>query len=543
MRSSEPLTGAFKLHSLTLDLYSVNVVHIMYNYMCMAPHTSPTLFSVRAETAFGHSLCTQGRERRLCLQVLRGCRTSHTSGSSLILLLLSDGLLRMRHKTKEELIKDQEETALAVAETERRKRDQDISKRLEDYFGKDDDLDANDKFLKEYILNQGWMDRDRDRVPSYKEVVGEVSEDEVYLEEQDKYEANYNFRFQENAGAQVMGNPRLVEGSVRKKGETRKQQRSKKEERLAEVAIARQEELKRLKNLKKKEIKEKLSKIREVAGTTEGLTALGENDLEEDFDPEEYDRKMQEAFGEEYYGEEDAELQEEEDLGIIEKPNFEEEDEDLGLPKGWEKKAGFAAAREKQKITLNEKLAFDKNLEDYYKLDHEDMIGDLPTRFKYRQVKANKYGLKVEDILSVEDKDLNQHVSIKKLATYRTEEWEPSKYSVLSQKARKKQAMQDGGSAKYKFSKRKPDKKEQKREHQKVETTSGQMETDENKESGSSHMVENGDRSQTSEQEAVKKSKRKKRKKTGPTSFLPPSRKEAYGLMPTPSKKRRVTAA
>lgn len=445
----------------------------------------------------------------------------------------------MRHRTKEELAKDEEETAEAVQEAERRKKDQDISKKLEDYFGKkDDDLDENEKFLKEFFLNEGWIDKERNRVPSYRDIVGEVSEDEAHLEEQDKYEAEYNFRFQENAGAQVMGNPRVVEGTVRKKGEVRKTQRQKKAERLAEEKKAREEELKRLKNLKRREIVEKLEKIKTVAGATAGLASLGEDDLEEDFEPLEYDRKMQEAFGDSYYEEEDAEIGNEvdEEEGIIEKPNFDEEDEELGLPKGWDKKVGFAAAHKTQKVSFKDKIAVDKNLEEYYKLDYEDMIGDLPTRFKYRGVKPNTYGLDVADILTADDKELNQHVSIKKLAPYRGEEWEASKYSVLSQKARKKQALQDGPSqAARKFSKKRPDekKKEEKKKKKDAPAVSVAGNTKAKDE------VQNGDNPEAEGEKKSKKRKRKMKKKEGPLSFLPPSRVEAYGALPTPEKSKK----
>lgn len=57
-------------------------------------------------------------------------------------------------------------------------------KKFEDYFGKkDDDLDENEKFLKEFFLNEGWIDKERNCVFFYRDIVGEVSEDEVYLEE------------------------------------------------------------------------------------------------------------------------------------------------------------------------------------------------------------------------------------------------------------------------------------------------------------------------------------------------------------------------
>ena len=51
------------------------------------------------------------------------------------------------------------------------------------------------------------------------------------------------------------------------------------------------EELKQLKNLKKKEIMDKLNKIKEITGNA--TVGFSEKDIQGDFDPTEYDRKMQ----------------------------------------------------------------------------------------------------------------------------------------------------------------------------------------------------------------------------------------------------------
>lgn len=53
--------------------------------------------------------------------------------------------------------------------------------------------------------------------------------------------------------------------------------------------------------------------------------------------------------------------------------------------------------------------------------DGEDRIGDLVCRFKYRQVPATDYGLGLDDILNLSEKELNQIVGLKKLATYRSD--------------------------------------------------------------------------------------------------------------------------
>lgn len=215
---------------------------------------------------------------------------------------------------------------------------------------------------------------------------------------------------------------RQLEGSIRRKSEARRLARKAKAERLAAQELARQEEVKRLKNLKRQELEAKLEQLKAVAGTRheEGVRRVLElAEDEEEFDPEEYDAQMRAAFGDEYEAEEDEEMalrkggdeEEEEEEG---RPDFAKEDELLGLPKGWLDVGtkGFAEVRAKQlqgvpgegeseeedegeeeeeedaeaktikkkkgKIPLRDKLAFDQRLEEYYKMDYEDMIGVFP---------------------------------------------------------------------------------------------------------------------------------------------------------------------
>ena len=356
--------------------------------------------------------------------------------------------------------------------------DGEIHEKLDEVFGEDEDLDEKDAFLKSFLKNKMWVGRSDG--PKEEDLVV-VSEEEDEIEKQEKYEAEFNFRFQEGAGDRVLAHSRVIEGSIRKKTNSRKLQRKSKEERFSQVEIERREELKRLKNIKKKEIQEKLVKIRKIAGITKSdECALDEDDLEEDFDPEEYDRKMKKVFDAEYYGAED-------DLA---KPDFDEEDELLGLPKDWstnDNSDGFLAVRskilkgepssepqaedeseskrkKKQKISLHQKVELEKALEEYYKLDYEDTIGDLKTRFRYKSVPENRYGLSAEEILLADDKELNQYVSLKKIAPYREEEWKVTRQKRYHQKIKKKLLVGNADDDKVKREKEKKVKKREREE-------------------------------------------------------------------------------
>ncbi|GIL71939.1 hypothetical protein Vretimale_611 [Volvox reticuliferus] len=320
---------------------------------------------------------------------------------------------------------------------------------IEAYFGSEAELNPDDMFLKEYIMNKGWVDRDDDYIPSYREVIGDdcdegttgedidADEDEKYLREVDAFEAKYNFRYEEPGADRIITHPRNIEDTVRKPDDKRKRQRDAKKQRLEEAADAAREEVKRLKNLKKQEIESKLDKLRNVAGAAAPAAASLDEILEGDFDPEEWDKKMGAAFDDDYYAVEEDLGDLKDDLDLLGEDMDGDEDDDDGGGDGMVRfrtlqrkikevdalhegpEGGEEAMAPDSEAAAQQRAELQRLLEEYYKLDYEDNVGGIKTRFRYKEVPASTFGLSVDEILRLDDKALNQVVGIKRLAPYR----------------------------------------------------------------------------------------------------------------------------
>ncbi|XP_062003171.1 uncharacterized protein LOC133720731 [Rosa rugosa] len=464
--------------------------------------------------------------------------------------------------------------------------DEEFDKKLDEYFGQD--LDDNARFLRDFFKNKMWLDKGnqgRGATEVRDEDLEMVSEDEMEIERQEEYE----YRFQENAGDQVLGHAREVEGSVRKKVKARKEQRKSKEERMEIARLEREEELRHLKNLKKKENHDRVKKIMKIAGIKEGEESLFDSkELENEFDPQEYDRMMKKAFDDEYYGNDDSDFcsDMDEDGGEIEKPDFDKEDELLGLPKGWDgagSSDGFLAVREKilklkketggdndeeeedqeeekeedgdeegegeeekeedgdedeegegeeeklseegkqekkRKLAILER-AKKEMLDEYYKLDYEDTIGDLKTRFRYAKIKPNRFGLTTAEVLVMDEKELNQYVSLKKLAPYAEKEWKVPNSKRNEIKKRAREIFRHG-------------KMDHKKSAKKLKIK------DDVKDSISSTPAEERGKKQIQDSngDTSKLSRTARRRLNKKVAALPLSRLIAYGMMPPKSKNK-----
>ena len=382
------------------------------------------------------------------------------------------------------------------------------------------ELNNEDAFLMDFVLNRRWMDRpskaaaaDRfdaeseDEVPE-KNIVSSApiddSADEEEVEKCEDFEAAYNFRFEEPGSASIITYSRNIENSLRRPDNSRKEKRKTVAERKQEEAQQKMEELKRLKNLKKAEIYNKLQSIREITGNTSKSShecllhnercilmhiiitpAVGfdEIDLDEEFDPNNFDQKLHTVFNDDYYDTKDAikpefgnDIDVTDIIGGLDMEDDElagcNDDADENVVGGDRKQESGKRSRKRQRgrrgaddngydyeldfnmdaecmeeapieseivprkpidpkstKTLAKvqeqatekagKVNVNDYLNEYYQLDYEDIIGDLPTRFKYKPVKKKSFGMSPVEILLSEDTDLNAKVSLKKLAPYR----------------------------------------------------------------------------------------------------------------------------
>ncbi|KAG8932321.1 hypothetical protein FRC02_001328 [Tulasnella sp. 418] len=347
--------------------------------------------------------------------------------------------------------------------------------------------ETDQEFLVNYILNRGWIDRSTKRLPTYNEVTSakkkrkrdeetmEVEEKEEVQEEEkpkldvddieveearkeeddfddlaDNFEASFNFRFEEPGGSDILRHPRQIDTLVRRKENPRKAARERRNQRKEEELQQKKEEVRRLKRLKVKEIREKLDKVGKEGGWT--TAALEELDLEADWDPEAHDRQMAGLYDdEEFYAEADEKKPTwEDDIDIEDfvpsestskskNKKKKKKDEDNTMDEGGVDEKDMDADAQPSVFQDDEewdgteamrKRKVAQYMDEVYKLDFNDMVAGMPTRFKYTTVAPQSYSLSSAEILMATDQELNEFISLKKLAPYRRskmKDWDPKR--------------------------------------------------------------------------------------------------------------------
>lgn len=318
-------------------------------------------------------------------------------------------------KTAEELEQEEKDFDTFTQRLAEKKAGQSEEKELHAYLEKESAVEK-DRFLRNFVLNNGWLDLDAEDANEVRDADVEIDipnvggadvdeEDDELEDKADEFEAKYNFRFEEPDGVQVASHARDISSSLRRPDDRRKRAREAKKQRKEKEKLLKGEEIKQLKNLKKKEIQSRLLALQEAAGTGMDFSGI---DLDADFDPDEFSKQMEGKFGDEYYTQEDEQLkagEDEEVLATHKKPDAVE----------------VVASRNNDGAEVEPGVheAVDKLMDEYYNLDYEDIIGGVPVRFKYKEVESETFGMTAEEILIEDDKELNNRASLKFLAPYR----------------------------------------------------------------------------------------------------------------------------
>ena len=171
---------------------------------------------------------------------------------------------------------------------------------LEQIWGDDKKLSKDERFLRNYILSEGWLDKNSTGLN--KNLLLIDKEDEENEDRFDAFENKYNHRFEEEGGANITTYQRNID-SYRHKDDTRAIKRKEHEQRKLEEKNKKKEEIKNEKLKKAEEIKKKIDKLEKIAGT-EKIGELLEEFENKDFNMDEFDQKMNDIFNKEYYSQE-----------------------------------------------------------------------------------------------------------------------------------------------------------------------------------------------------------------------------------------------
>lgn len=394
--------------------------------------------------------------------------------------LFTSGLFKVKESQKPEKKQEEEEEEDVINFVKGKKKslkdkeDEAILQTLRDKWS-NPNISKDEKWLADFFLNQKYLEEDDGNVDrAYNETVIDeetLSDDEKTLARMDDFDRQYRFRFEEPEQEFLKHYPRNIEDSVRAKKQKRKEAREAYEKRKKEEKEQKRQEIARLKSLKYQEIQDKIQKIKQASGNED--IDLGNDELEEDFDPEAHDAKMANMFGDDYYnmdieddrkpvfsdddddlkdydeyvdkygksvagGGDDSEQyeggEEEEEQDYDDNFDYENFNMDADYDPEEEsktvqqevvesssrvnrrRKSKFARALKKKKPVFNpDEKDFDSYFNEYYNLDFEDIVGGVPCRYKYRKVEPNDFGLSTEEILNAGVTELQKWIPIRQI--------------------------------------------------------------------------------------------------------------------------------
>jgi protein KRI1 len=331
-------------------------------------------------------------------------------------------------------------------------------------------------FLANFMSARAWVPSEQSRFQAFE------SDDEEEDRRVEEFEEAYNFRFEDptKANQKLTSHARDVASkhSVRREEENaRKRRRQAERERKEAAKRERAEDKARLRKLKIEDVQEKLKKIKQAAGLRGKDLSVEEwsRFLDDTWDDARWEEEMLKRFGEAYYGDEDIESDEEQPQSARKKrkPKKPQWDDDIDIDDivpGFDdnQKPAFILSgdegshtdvdtpeingktestktskdrkkerQESQKMARKERKIVELLVDEKLKMDTA-LLGDPSEKagFRYRETSPVSYGLTARDILLASDSQLNEFVSLKKLATFRDPEKKRRDQKHLGKKAR-----------------------------------------------------------------------------------------------------------
>lgn len=386
-----------------------------------------------------------------------------------------DGMLVRKKKSKHE--------DLPTADTKSKSKKKKVKITEQDINEADKDPET---YLSNFMAARAWLPTDGSR---FQPLESDDSEDEKKAEE---YEHLYNLRHEDpTANEKLKSFSRDVgKYGVRRDEKTGRAKQREREKEMKEAAKReREEEKARLRKLKVEEAEEKVKRIKEAAGLRGKAIDLDEwrDVIEGDFDDDKWEQEMKRRFGEDYYAEDDAMSEDEDekaggsksrkpkkpkfdddidindiipDFDAGDKPNItltdDEDDEEGGAPlppasdeetSGKKRKTKKDRLQEKsdaKRAARKERAKIEEIIDSALPLSHPTLASSAGshkapvTGFRYRETSPTSFGLSARDILFADDTALNSYAGLKKMAAFRDQEKKQRDKKKYSKKQRLK---------------------------------------------------------------------------------------------------------
>lgn len=321
-----------------------------------------------------------------------------------------------------------------------------------------------DEFLQAFLDTKGWLPQTIDKktgksiVPSYGDI---VEDDDDFEDRAEQYEIKHNFRFEDDNAAEIVSYARNQSTVRRTEESSRKKQREAKIQARLEEEKKKEAKMARIKNKKVKEVTSKFEQLKQALGgdgddaadedTLQRLLAASENLDILDFDGDEWDKKMEQVFNDDFYSKgghkpklgendnEEDEKDEDEDDAELEETAGNDEEETSKLSKNQQKREEKRKKKlEQQQIRNKAQEIVEKNIDTILEKEGitDDKADDETPKFRYRAVSPDSFGLSSRDILLANDNQLNEYVGLKKLASFRDPEKKKKDYRKYAKKRR-----------------------------------------------------------------------------------------------------------